>query len=188
MVGFLVALPNTQLTRRLLREGRLISAAGEVIKTEDERLAAADATKSVMLVVDQTVAGLNFRTDRDRLEIIDDFMNVVCAVYEPKSYFDRLLRLTSLLKCSTRHRPGWFQLKRELFALMRLARVMHGDRTTRLLFWRIMWAALRKGKGVFAQIVRLIAMYVHLRQQARYSLDAVTAQLPIHVELQRKLA
>jgi radical SAM superfamily enzyme YgiQ (UPF0313 family) len=184
MVGFLVALPNTQLTRRLLRQGRLISAAGEIITTEEERLAAVDATNSVMLIVDQTVAGLNFRTDKDRLEIIYDFMNVISAVYEPKSYFERLLRLTSLLKCSSRHRPGRFQLKRELLALMRLTRVMHGDRTTRRLFWRVMWAALRKGTGVFAQIVRLIAMYVHLRQQARYSLDAVKAQLPIHEKIQ----
>jgi hypothetical protein len=170
-----------------LREGRLISAAGEVIKTEEDRLAAADGAKSVMLIVDQTVAGLNFRTDRDRLEIIDDFMNVVSAVYEPKSYFDRLLRLTSLLKCSTRHRPGWFQFKRELLAIMRLTRVMHGDRTTRRLFWRVTWAALRKGTGVFVQVARLIAMYVHLRQQARYSMDAVKAQLPIHEKLQLSL-
>jgi hypothetical protein len=51
-----------------------------------------------------------------------------------------------------------------------------------------MWAALRKGKAVFAQIARLTAMYVHLRQQARYILDAVQAQLPIHEELQRNLA
>jgi radical SAM superfamily enzyme YgiQ (UPF0313 family) len=66
MIGFLVALPNTQLSRRLLREGRLLSAAGEVIKTEAEGLTAADVTKSFTPIVDQTVAGLNFRTHRDR--------------------------------------------------------------------------------------------------------------------------
>jgi hypothetical protein len=185
---FLVALPNTQLSRRLMREGRLFSAAGEVVETEAERLAAADVTKSFMPFVDQTVAGLNFRTHRNRLAIIDDFLKVVSAVYEPKSYFDRMLRLTGLLKRSTRHRPGWFELKRELLAFMRLTRVMHSDKTTRQLFWRNMWAALRKGKAIFAQMAQLIAVYVHLRQQVRYILDAVKAQLPIHEELQRKLA
>jgi hypothetical protein len=50
-----------------------------------------------------------------------------------------------------------------------------------------MWAALRKGTGVFAQVARLVAMYVHLRQQARYSLDAVKAQLPIHEQNQHNL-
>jgi hypothetical protein len=123
-----------------------------------------------------------------RLEILDDFMKVVSAVYEPKSYFDRMLRLTSLLKCSTRHRPGWFELKRELLALVRLTRVMHSDTTTRQLFWRNMWAALRKGKAAFAQITELVAMYLHLRQQVRYILDTVKAQLPIQEELQRNLA
>jgi radical SAM superfamily enzyme YgiQ (UPF0313 family) len=188
MIGFLVALPNTQLSRRLLREGRLFSAAGEVVKTDAERLAAADVTKSFTPIVDQTVSGLNFRTYRGRLEIIDDFLKVVSAVYEPKSYFDRMLRLTTLLKRSTRHRPGWFELKRELLGLIRLTRLMHGDKTTRRLFWRNMWAALRKGKAVFSQIAQLIAVYVHLRQQVRYILDAVQAQLPIHEELQRHVA
>jgi hypothetical protein len=62
-----------------MREGRLFSAAGEVVKTEAERLAAADVTTSFTPIVDQTVAGLNFRTYRDRLEIIDDFLMVVSA-------------------------------------------------------------------------------------------------------------
>jgi radical SAM superfamily enzyme YgiQ (UPF0313 family) len=188
MIGFLVALPNTQLSRRLMREGRLYSAAGEVVKTEAERLAAADVSRSFTPIVDQTVAGLNFRTHRDRLEIIDDFRKVVSAVYEPKSYFDRMLRLTSLLKRSTRHRPGLFELKREMLALVRLTRIMHGDSTTRKLFWRNMWAALRKGKAVFAQVAQLIAVYVHFRQQVRYILDSVEAQLPIHEEIQRNAA
>jgi radical SAM superfamily enzyme YgiQ (UPF0313 family) len=184
MIGFLMALPNTQLSRRLMREGRLLSLAGEVVKTEAEWLAATDFTNSIVPMVDQTVAGLNFRTQRDRLEVIDDFMKVVGAVYEPKSYFDRMLRLTSLLQCSTRHRPGWFELKRELLALVRLTRLMHGDRTTRQLYWRNMWAALRKGKGAFTQVARLIAMYVHLRQQVRYILGEVKAQLPMQEQLQ----
>jgi radical SAM superfamily enzyme YgiQ (UPF0313 family) len=188
MIGFLAALPNTQLSRRLMREGRLLSAAGEVITTEAERLAAIDATNSFMPMVDQTVAGLNFRTYRDRLDIIDDLLKVVCAVYEPKSYFDRMLRLTSLLKCSTRHRPGWLERKRELLGLMRLTRVMHSDRTTRQLYWRNMWAALKKGNAAFAQVMELTAMYVHLRQQVRYILDAVQTQLPMHEEIKRKLA
>jgi hypothetical protein len=65
---------------------------------------------------------------------------------------------------------------------------MHSDRTTRQLFWRNTWAALKKGNAAFAQIMELTAMYVHLRQQVRYILDAVQAQLPMHEELRRKLA
>jgi hypothetical protein len=171
-----------------MREGRLFSAAGEVVKTDAERLAAADVTTSFTPIVDQTVSGLNFRTHRDRLEILDDFLKVVSAVYEPKSYFDRMLRLTSLLKRSTRHRPGWFELKREMLALVRLTRVMHSDKATRQLFWRNIWAALWKGRAVFAQMAQLIAVYVHLRQQVRYILSAVKAQLPIQKELQRMVA
>jgi radical SAM superfamily enzyme YgiQ (UPF0313 family) len=188
MIGFLVALPNTQLSRRLMREGRLLSVAGEVIRSEAEGLTAAEVATSIMPVVDQTISGLNFRTDRDRLEIIDDYLKVVSAVYEPKSYFDRMLRLTNQIQCSTRHRPGWFELKRELLALLRLTRLMHSDKATRQLYWRNMWAALRKGKGAFVQVARLIAMYVHLRQQVQYILKEVTAQLPMNEELHRKLA
>ncbi len=68
MIGLLVALPNTQLTRRLLREKRLMSMQGEILEeaTMDARKIKNDMKDGI---VDQTIAGFNFVTTRDRCEI-----------------------------------------------------------------------------------------------------------------------
>lgn len=188
MVGFLVALPNTQLTRRLLREGRLLSFGGKPITTEQEMLDGADATDCLVPVVDQTISGLNFRTHRNRVEILEDFLKVVSTVYEPKSYFDRVLRLTKVLNSSSRHIPRWAELKRDVKTFARLAKAMSLDKTTRHLFWRNVWVALFKGPAAFAQLMRLMAMYVHFKEQTKYTVETVTNLIPIYAENDRQLA
>src|SRR3954453_17545264 len=66
MVGLLYALPTTQLTRRLEREGRLFEAVA---------LADADG------LGDQCTAGLNFAASRSRRSILDDYRTVLDRIY-----------------------------------------------------------------------------------------------------------
>ena len=61
MVGLLYALPNTQLTRRLAREGRL--------HVDHD---AAPAGKG-----DQCTAGVNYETKRSRLDILRDYRKIL---------------------------------------------------------------------------------------------------------------
>jgi hypothetical protein len=188
MVGFLVASPNTQLARRLFKEERLLNFRGEIVENADQILVCADSTDSNVPIIDQTVAGLNFRTGRDRLEIMQDYVNVISAIYEPKSYFNRILRLSGLLKVPNRHRPRWFEIKRDMIGAVKLASALTRDPETRGLFWRNVWASLREGPAVFAQMMKLMGMYVHYKKQLAYTLAAVKAQIPIAVEVERKLA
>ena len=88
MVGLLFALPNTQLTRRLAREGRLHA----------ELLSAPEAA------IDQATQGLNFDTVRPREAILSDFKRVLESVYDPTAYARRLQRLAGLLGSSNRNR------------------------------------------------------------------------------------
>lgn len=75
MVGLLTALPNTQLSRRLEREGRLRPL---VIPAD-----AADAG-------DQCTAGLNFVSLRPREEILSDYRFILLSIYRPAAYFSRV--------------------------------------------------------------------------------------------------
>jgi len=63
MVGLLVALPTTQLTRRLVREGRLMDFTGKVVSTEAEAASSARAEGSMVEVVDQTARRAQLRHD-----------------------------------------------------------------------------------------------------------------------------
>ena len=59
MVGLLVALPNTQLTRRLMLEGRMIDCNHQLLPPSDDIYRLENAANS-----DNTTGGLNFVTTR----------------------------------------------------------------------------------------------------------------------------
>ena len=74
MAGLLYALPTTQLTRRLEREGRL--HAGSDLPNFEHG--------------DQCTAGLNFETARPRRDILVDYATVLERIYDPAAYFGRV--------------------------------------------------------------------------------------------------
>src|SRR6478736_3100280 len=86
MVGLLYALPNTQLGRRLEKEGRIFP--------HPER----DDLKTA----DQCTMGLNFTTLRPRQEILADYAHILERIYDPVAYAGRLQRLAKMLDNSGR--------------------------------------------------------------------------------------
>jgi radical SAM superfamily enzyme YgiQ (UPF0313 family) len=84
MVGLLYALPNTQLTRRLEKEGRL---PPQIEREDRERVKSAD----------QCTMGLNFVTLRPRQEILADYVRILERIYDPVAYAGRLQRLAKML-------------------------------------------------------------------------------------------
>jgi Domain of unknown function (DUF4070)/Radical SAM superfamily len=77
MVGLLYALPRSQLTRRLDREGRLFPMP------PIEQISSTS-------VGDQCTAGLNFVTDRPRRDILADYRKVLAAIYRPAAFYARV--------------------------------------------------------------------------------------------------
>lgn len=77
MVGRLKAYANTELTRRLQREGRLFPGLG----LDSDGISGG-------LCVD----GLNFETARPRADILRDHMEVLSTVYDADTFFERVRR------------------------------------------------------------------------------------------------
>jgi radical SAM superfamily enzyme YgiQ (UPF0313 family) len=177
MVGLLVALPNTQLTRRLLKENRLLSFTGERVTSESELRTSARDQDTVVEVVDQTVAGLNFITTRDRVEILKEYKNVVAEVYNAKKYFDRALRVGEQLVCKSKHRPRLFQLRRHLRGFIRTSWQMTKDPETRGLYWRNFFKMLSRGHTALEQVMRLMGIYLHFKKQTQFLAKAMDAQI-----------
>ncbi len=84
MVGCLYALPNTQLTRRLEKGGRL---APQHHFSREQR-------------PDQFSGGPNFQTIRPRHEVMQDYRAVLEYIYRPDVYFARIRRAVDHLDCS----------------------------------------------------------------------------------------
>src|SRR5580704_12138733 len=160
MIGLLYSLANTQLNRRLEREGRVLQLA------HTDALSARGAG-------DQCTVGLNSRTLRPRREIFADYRKVVEQVYGIDAFYSRVRTMVSMLQRPPRRSPyPGPQLAgiavRDLKLLGRL--LWHIARREPQAFLHLVRAfyAARRNPGAFGAIFTMAAMYLHLGPFSRY--------------------
>jgi radical SAM superfamily enzyme YgiQ (UPF0313 family) len=141
MVGLLNALPDTQLWRRLEREGRLL---GE------------DASGN------NTVCTLNFKTRMDPDFLIQGYQSIMRTIYSPREYYERALdsiRRTGqqLSDPQYTHISGFKALAKILLKLGVLDR-------ERKEFWRFFTHVLIRHRDKFTDSLRLAAVGYHFRK------------------------
>ncbi len=158
MVGLLYALPGTQLTRRLEQENRLSEHSNRLDPGNRDN-------------VDQGTSGLNFATQRPRNEIIDDFVYILKKTYNARKYFNRCLRLGRALKVSRKHRPPFSRKVIAARALIRLVRQLGFWPSTAYYFWRNSLIMLLVRPSALAEVVNLMAMYIHFSKQSEYIIE-----------------
>jgi len=142
MVGMLNALPDTQLWKRLEREGRLL---GE------------DATGN------NTISTLNFVTKMDAAKLISGYQRIMKTIYKPREYYQRALDSLKRTAHETAE-PTPYNLAQEIKALFRLVLklgVIDGERKE---FWRFFIQALRSHHDRMTESLRLAAMGYHFRK------------------------
>jgi AcrR family transcriptional regulator len=166
MAGLLTALPGTQLTRRLEREGRL-RGDYNVVKPED---------------ADQCTGGLNFITKRPRLDILIDFHRTVDAIYEPDAYFGRVRRAVRQLDQSMKRvrlpRRYW---KRDLRSLLNVLWVQGVRAGYRRNFWWNLAHCLVTNPRAVRYSLALGALYHHFEGFSDYLKARILEQ--VHAEL-----
>jgi radical SAM superfamily enzyme YgiQ (UPF0313 family) len=168
MVGLLHALPNTQLTRRLEREGRLHPDHCYIKPGQG----------------DQCTAGLNFEPKRPRADILRDYLEVIETVYRPEAYFQRVLTTCLRLDASSRRmKYGWKGRLRSLRAFLSYSFSVGVVRNTRGLYWNLLWKVGRKNPKALYHAVSLAALYLHfgpfaafVAQHTRRSLEEELAR------------
>ena len=156
MIGLLFALPNTQLTRRLREEHRLLEDTG--------RLSAARESTEV----DQTTTGLNFIPQRPGAEILGDFLHVLKAAYSTGNYFDRCLCLSKALEIHYRFKPVWRRKVRYGMAFLHIVVKLGLRPSTAYYFWRNLLVVLFTRISALETVVNLMAMYLHFNRQTEF--------------------
>lgn len=166
MVGLLTALPNTQLSRRLTREGRLRSDRDVCFFEADDK-------------GDQCTAGLNFRTLRSRRAIIDDYKRILEQVYQPEAFFARVRRLREQLRRpnhKTRFAP--LSLLNDALTVGRLAWWLlsrHRDLIRPVV--ATLLDCIVHNPAALHQIVSQIILYLHVGPFSRYVVTSLDRQL-----------
>ncbi len=148
MVGLLYALPNTQLTRRLAREGRLHEG------------------HDIMLPVkggDQCMLGINFDPKRPMRDILTDYRTILDRVYSPHAFAGRLRRLSDLLdRSQSRRRPPQGDIKFRSGAAEHFNKIVSHMPEVREIFQETLTYCISTNPRAVRFIVLMMAMYLHL--------------------------
>jgi len=141
MVGILSALPETQLWRRLEKEGRLLGESSG----------------------NNTNCALNFVPRMDPARLIAGYQSIMCTIYKSSEYYRRTLD-------SLKRTPQEWSEKntmgvlRGTAAFTRIALKLGVLDSERREFWRYFGHALVKHRDRMAEFLRLAAMGYHFRK------------------------
>ena len=141
MVGLLTALPDTQLWRRLEREGRLLLES----------------------TGNNTDGSLNFVPKMDATRLIEGYKSLMRTIYSPGEYYQRALN------CLERVVAGAPEARRnrvanDVVTLSRIVLALGVRDRARGEFWRYLRSALTRHREKFAEAVRLAAVGYHFRK------------------------
>ncbi|MEP6818081.1 MAG: radical SAM protein [bacterium] len=141
MVGLLTALPDTQLWRRLEKEGRLLGESSG----------------------NNTNCALNFVPKMDATRLIEGYQSIMRTIYKPSEYYQRAL---DSLKRTTQEisEPERIKIMSGIAAFIRVViklGVLDGERKE---FWRFLKRTTELHYSQFPQSMRLAAMGYHFRK------------------------
>jgi hypothetical protein len=162
IIGLLWALPNTQMSRRLAREGRLH----------------VDAELAPEGTHDQLVSGLNFETKRPRIELLRDLRRVLATVYSPEVYCGRIDRLVSLLDCSDRRlEMPKGDIRTNIGTVELVQKILRGMPEHRERFWRTFSDCLNNNPGALRAVLTFMGFYLHIGPYTRFAIAQLDKQI-----------
>ena len=141
MVGLLTALPDTQLWRRLEKEGRLLGESSG----------------------NNTNCSLNFVPKMDAARLVEGYQSIMRTIYKPSEYYQRALE--SLRRTTQKgSEPTRFDIIAALAAFSRLTFKLGVLDRERKEFWRFFARTAARHRDQFPQSMRLAAMGYHFRK------------------------
>lgn len=151
MVGLLQAQGETQLGRRLMKEGRLYPGYDIIARDSG----------------DHCEIGLNFDTLRPKTEILRDYKQVLERAYSPEAVAGRLQRLTGMLDCTNRmlELPKG-DARHKLESMDAVYRIVTSVPEARDAMWHVFTHCAEKNPRALRYIVTLMSLYIHFSQVA----------------------
>ena len=141
MVGLLTALPQTELYRRLAREGRILAET----------------------CGNNTDAAINFITRLDREFLISGYRELMRELYEPRNYY---ARIRAFLRTYQPGGPAMRLSRPEVKAFLKSLWVLGVWHKGRLGYWGLFWSTLLASPKKFHTAMELSIMGHHFRRVA----------------------
>jgi len=141
MVGLLTALPDTQLWRRLKKEGRLLAES----------------------CGNNTSDSLNFVTKMDPQVLVEGYQSVLRTIYGSREYYQRALECLRRVS-GGKPEPNYYTLIGGAMALTRIVLKLGIFDAERREFWRFFRRSVAEHRENFSHSMRLAAMGYHFRK------------------------
>jgi radical SAM superfamily enzyme YgiQ (UPF0313 family) len=141
MVGLLGALPDTQLWRRLEREGRLLLES----------------------TGNNTDGSLNFVPKMETACLVEGYQSILRTIYSPGEYYQRALNCLERVPVWAPE-PRRSGLASDVVTLARIVLALGVRDRARGEFWRYLRCALAQHREKFAEAVRLAVLGYHFRK------------------------
>jgi radical SAM superfamily enzyme YgiQ (UPF0313 family) len=141
MVGLLTALPDTQLWRRLKKEGRLLAESSG----------------------NNTSASLNFVPRMDSRLLLEGYRSILRTIYSSGEYYQRALETLRRVS-GTPPVPTHYSLASGLMALTRIVVRLGVLDHERREFWKFFGRSLANHRDQFAHSMQLAVMGFHFRK------------------------
>jgi radical SAM superfamily enzyme YgiQ (UPF0313 family) len=165
MIGLLYALPNTQLTRRLAREGRL--RAGHDVMPEDRS-------------GDQCTLGINFEPKRPMRDILNDYRQILERIFDPVAYARRVDRFAALIDRSDRRRElPEGDMRAKVSSMEMVHRIVNAVPAAREPFWKTFVSCAKTNPAALRHVVILMAFYAHLGPFSRQVIAEIDHRLAV---------
>ena len=164
MVGLLNALPDTQLWKRLEREGRLLGEASG----------------------NNTVCTVNFVTKMDLDRLVAGYQSIMRKIYSARDFYERAL---DSLKRTTHPlpEPTNYSALRALTAFTKIALKLGVLDSERLEFWRFLLKAVKRHRSKLTEALRFAAMGYHFRKLNDSFGEVLQVSAPVTTEEERVL-
>jgi len=156
MVGKMYALPKTQLTRRLEREGRLFVNTSTLTESTE---------------LDQNTSGLNFVTSRPRLDVLRDYIQIIKHIYNPVNYYERIIYTCLNLNPANKFRPSISKILKSVKAFAKVCIKVGFNRTTGWLYWKTLLRVISNNPKGIEAAVNLAAMFIHFQKQSKFIIE-----------------
>jgi radical SAM superfamily enzyme YgiQ (UPF0313 family) len=165
-VSLMHALPHTQLTRRLEREGRLYPGS-------DIQPTFSDSTPFGIGM------GLNFVTKRPRRDIICDYVTLLETLYAPEAYYSRLRREGRAVRRPSYRQHSTFKMRyRELRAFAKFAwRMTFKHPELRSHYWRTIIDCARNNPSALKGVIVFASIYLDIGPANRHVISAMKRQV-----------
>ena len=141
MVGLLAALPDTQLWRRLEREGRLLAAS----------------------TGNNTDGSLNFIPKMNAARLVEGYSSMLRTIYSPREFYRRSLNCLERVVSSVPE-PRRDGLLSDIATLSRVMLALGVRDHARVEFWRYLRSVLSSHRQKFSEAIRLAAIGYHFRK------------------------